>query len=40
MIESSWLAGMFHALAGEEGWTLVEPPMIVSAQPPRALPSW
>jgi hypothetical protein len=31
---------MFHALAGEEGWTLVEPPMMVSAQPPRALPSW
>ena len=40
MIESSWFAGMFQAVAGEEGWTLDEPPMIVSAHPPRALPSW
>ena len=30
MIESSWFAGMFHALAGEDGWTLDEPPMMVS----------
>jgi hypothetical protein len=31
---------MFQALAGEEGCTLVEPPMIVRAAPPRALASW
>jgi hypothetical protein len=40
MIESSWFAGMFQADAGDEGWTLDEPPMIVRAHPPRALPSW
>ena len=31
MIESSWFASMFHAVAGDEGWTLDEPPMIVRA---------
>src|SRR5262249_19206878 len=39
VIESSWFAGMFHALAGDDGWTLDDPPKIVRAQPPRALPS-
>jgi len=40
MIESSRLARRFHAEAGEEGWTLVEPPTMVRAAPPRALASW
>src|SRR6266436_1300872 len=40
MTESSWLATMFQALAGEEGWTLVEPPTMVRPAPPRALASW
>jgi hypothetical protein len=30
---------MFHALAGDDGCTLVDPPMMVSAAPPRALAS-
>jgi hypothetical protein len=39
-MDSSWLAIMFQALAGEEGWTLVEPPMMVRPAPPRAFASW
>src|SRR5262249_22304622 len=38
-IDSSWLAIMFHAEAGDDGGTLVEPPIIVRAAPPRALAS-
>jgi len=40
MMESSWLAICFQAAAGDDGWTLDDPPKIVSAQPPRALASW
>jgi len=39
-MESSWFAASRQLDAGEEGCTLVEPPTIVRAQPPRALASW
>jgi hypothetical protein len=40
MMESSWLAICLQAAAGDDGWTLEEPPKIVRAHPPRAFDSW